>query len=134
MISWATGVAFDHVSAAPAATEEVILTISGAILHLIDQSYSVELACGDLAIIRIVQDGNILAVLARVADEIQWSLTKDENSVKVDESHCFFTLRPSKDFGSDSSDEDDDDKAKEDIMLNYGLASFKGTRRFTGGA
>ncbi|CAN7047984.1 hypothetical protein IGI04_025797 [Brassica rapa subsp. trilocularis] len=105
------------VSAPPAATEEVILTISGAILHLIDQSYSVELACGDLAIIRIVQDGNVVAVLARVADEIQWPLTKDENSVKVDESHYFFTLRPSKDFGSDSSDEDEDNAD----MLNYGL-------------
>ncbi|KAJ4889077.1 Senescence/dehydration-associated protein-related [Raphanus sativus] len=109
------------VSAPPAATEEVILTVSGAILHLIDQSYSVELACGDLSIIRIVQDGNIVAVLARVADEIQWPLTKDENSVKVDESHYFFTLRPSKDFGSDSSDEEDEDKAKENSMLNYGL-------------
>ncbi|KAF8050313.1 hypothetical protein N665_1997s0008 [Sinapis alba] len=108
------------VSAPPAATEEVILTISGAILHLIDQSYSVELACGDLNIIRLVQDGNVVAVLARVADEIQWPLTKDENSVKVDESHYFFTLRPSKDFGSDSSDEDED-KAKENDMLNYGL-------------
>ncbi|CAN7076335.1 unnamed protein product [Brassica oleracea var. botrytis] len=105
------------VSAPPAAREEVILTISGAILHLIDQSYSVELACGDLAIIRIVQDGNVVAVLARVADEIQWPLTKDENSVKVDESHYFFTLRPSKDFGSDSSDEDEDNAD----MLNYGL-------------
>ncbi|KAF3595648.1 hypothetical protein DY000_02020880 [Brassica cretica] len=105
------------VSAPPAAREEVILTISGAILHLIDQSYSVELACGDLAIIRIVQDGNVVAVLARVADEIQWPLTKDENSVKVDESHYFFTLRPSKDFGSDSSDEDEDNAD----MLYYGL-------------
>ncbi|KAG2323343.1 hypothetical protein Bca52824_016556 [Brassica carinata] len=112
------------ISAPPVATEEVILAIPGAILHLIDQSYSVELACGDLAIIRIVQDGNVVAVLARVADEIQWPLTKDENSVKVDESHYFFTLRPSKDFGSDSSDEDEDedDKAKENNdMLNYGL-------------
>lgn len=105
------------VSAPPAATEEVILKISGAILHLIDKSYSVELACGDLTIIRIVQDGNVVTVLARVADEIQWPLTKDENSVKVDESHYFFTLRPSKDFGSDSSDEDEDNAD----MLNYGL-------------
>ncbi|KAG2266724.1 hypothetical protein Bca4012_075812 [Brassica carinata] len=115
------------VSAPPAAREEVILTISGAILHLIDQSYSVELACGDLAIIRIVQDGNVVAVLARVADEIQWPLTKDENSVKVDESHYFFTLRPSKDFGSDSSDEDEDNAD----MLNYGLTiASKGQKHF----
>ncbi|WZZ70319.1 hypothetical protein YC2023_081689 [Brassica napus] len=115
------------VSAPPAAREEVILTISGAILHLIDQSYSVELACGDLAIIRIVQDGNVVAVLARVADEIQWPLTKDENSVKVDETHYFFTLRPSKDFGSDSSDEDEDNAD----MLNYGLTiASKGQKHF----
>ncbi|ESQ50692.1 hypothetical protein EUTSA_v10022685mg [Eutrema salsugineum] len=111
------------VSAPPAAAEEVILTIPGAILHLIDKSYSVELACGDLAIIRIVQDGNVVAVLARVADEIQWPLTKDENSVKVDESHYFFTLRPTKDFGTKSSDEEEGEKGKEEEndMLNYGL-------------
>uniref|UniRef100_A0A1J3HAI3 Senescence domain-containing protein n=1 Tax=Noccaea caerulescens TaxID=107243 RepID=A0A1J3HAI3_NOCCA len=115
------------ISDPPAATEEVILRISGAILHLIDPSYSVELACGDLAIIRIVQDGNVVAVLARVADEIQWPLTKDENSVKVDESHYFFTLRPTKDFGPGSSDEDEDGakkpkrKEEERDMLNYGL-------------
>ncbi|KAJ0241929.1 Protein EARLY-RESPONSIVE TO DEHYDRATION 7 [Hirschfeldia incana] len=100
----------------PAATEEVILKISGAILHLIDKSYSVELACGDLTIIRIVQDGNVVTVLARVADEIQWPLTKDENSVKVDESHYFFTLRPTKDFGHDSIEEEGENE-----MLNYGL-------------
>ncbi|KAJ4897091.1 Senescence/dehydration-associated protein-related [Raphanus sativus] len=113
------------VSAPPAATEEVILKISGAILHLIDKSYSVELACGDLTIIRIVQDGNVVTVLARVADEIQWPLTKDENSVKVDESHYFFTLRPAKDFGGHdySSDEDEGVKKQreENEMLNYGL-------------
>ncbi|CDY29202.1 BnaA06g25550D [Brassica napus] len=107
------------VSAPPAATEEVILKISGAILHLIDKSYSVELACGDLTIIRIVQDGNVVTVLARVADEIQWPLTKDENSVKVDESHYFFTLRTTKDFGHDPSHEDDEEEENE--MLNYGL-------------
>ncbi|KFK40168.1 hypothetical protein AALP_AA3G339500 [Arabis alpina] len=98
------------ISAPPSATEEVILTISGAILHLIDQSNSVELACGDLSILRLVQDGNIIAVLARVSDEIQWPLTKDANSVKVDDSHYFFTLR------HDSGDEDEEDE-----MLNYGL-------------
>ncbi|CAN8257747.1 unnamed protein product [Cochlearia groenlandica] len=124
------------ISSPPAATEEVILTISGAILHLIDRSHSVELACGDLSIIRLVQDGNIVAVLARVSDEIQWPLTKDENSVKVDESHYFFTLRPTHDFDRHSSDknkeEDEEEEAKhshkkkgeeeeDNDMLNYGL-------------
>ncbi|CAE5987233.1 unnamed protein product [Arabidopsis arenosa] len=108
------------VSAPPAAREEVILKISGAILHLIDTSYSVELACGDLEIIRIVQGDNVVAVLARVGDEIQWPLTKDENSVKVDESHYFFTLRPTKEIAHDSSDEEDGAKNTNE-MLNYGL-------------
>ncbi|XP_010413396.1 PREDICTED: protein EARLY-RESPONSIVE TO DEHYDRATION 7, chloroplastic-like isoform X2 [Camelina sativa] len=105
------------VSAPPAATEEVILKISGAILHLIDKSYSVELACGDLSIIRIVQGDKVVAVLASVAGEIQWPLTKDENSVKVDESHYFFTLRPT----SDEEDGDVGGKKNSDEMLNYGL-------------
>ncbi|XP_010489422.1 PREDICTED: protein EARLY-RESPONSIVE TO DEHYDRATION 7, chloroplastic-like isoform X2 [Camelina sativa] len=105
------------VSAPPAATEEVILKISGAILHLIDKSYSVELACGDLSIIRIVQGDKVVAVLASVAGEIQWPLTKDENSVKVDESHYFFTLRPT----SDEEDGGAGGKKNSDEMLNYGL-------------
>ncbi|KAL7214242.1 hypothetical protein ACSBR1_026621 [Camellia fascicularis] len=36
---------------------------------------------------------NVVAVLARIDDEIQWPLAKDEAAVKLDESHYFFTLR-----------------------------------------
>ncbi|KAJ4898862.1 Senescence/dehydration-associated protein-related [Raphanus sativus] len=103
-------------SAPPVATEEVILTIHGAILHLIDKSYSVELAVGELQILRLVHGDITVAVFARVADEIQWPLTKDEPAVKVDESHYFFSLRPVNEPGSDHpADADDPD------MLNYGL-------------
>ncbi|KAL0739497.1 hypothetical protein Bca4012_015707 [Brassica carinata] len=102
-------------SAPPVATEEVILTIHGAILHLIDKSYSVELAVGDLQILRLVHGDITVAVFARVADEIQWPLTKDQPAVKVDESHYFFSLRPVNEPGSDHHPSDDDD------MLNYGL-------------
>ncbi|CAH8325386.1 unnamed protein product [Eruca vesicaria subsp. sativa] len=97
-------------SAPPISTEEVILTIHGAILHLIDKSYSVELAVGDLHLLRLVQGDITVAVFARVNDEIQWPLTKDQPSVKVDESHYFFSLRPVQETGSDPSE-----------MLNYGL-------------
>ncbi|CAH2076544.1 unnamed protein product, partial [Thlaspi arvense] len=103
-------------SAPPVATEEVLLTISGTILHLIDESYSVELAVGDLDIIRLVQGDITVAVFARVADEIQWPLTKDGPAVKVDESHYFFSLRPLKESGSDHPAEEEKDE-----MLNYGL-------------
>ncbi|KAJ0240748.1 Senescence/dehydration-associated protein [Hirschfeldia incana] len=104
-------------TAPPVATEEVILTIHGAILHLIDKSYSVELAVGELQILRLVHGDITVAVFARVADEIQWPLTKDEPAVKVDESHYFFSLRPVNEPGSDS----DHPAAAEEEMLNYGL-------------
>lgn len=98
-------------SAPPQAVEEILIRVPGAILNLIDKSYSVELACGDLTIVRIVQGENIVAVLANVADEIQWPLTKREVATKVDGSHYFFSIHPPKESGSDSDDE----------ILNYGL-------------
>ncbi|CAA7035727.1 unnamed protein product [Microthlaspi erraticum] len=107
----------DSASAPPVATEEVILKIPGAILHLIDKSYSVELAVGDLEILRLAQGEITVAVFARVADEIQWPLTKDEPAVKIDESHYFFSLRPVRESGSDHSTEEESISD----MLNYGL-------------
>ncbi|XP_010437396.1 PREDICTED: senescence/dehydration-associated protein At4g35985, chloroplastic-like [Camelina sativa] len=109
----------DSASAPPLATEEVLLKIHGAILHLIDKSYSVELACGDLEILRLVQGDITVAVFARVGDEIQWPLTKDEPAVKVDESHYFFSLRPVKE--SSKSSDHSTDEAENNEMLNYGL-------------
>lgn len=113
-------------SAPPEAIEEVLVKIPGAILNLIDKDYSVELACGDLTIVRLRQDNNVVAVLARVSDEIQWPLAKDEAAVKLDHSHYFFSLRVPKDHGSDSSDEDEKEEDKRngndsDDLLNYGL-------------
>ncbi|KAG2329358.1 hypothetical protein Bca52824_000538 [Brassica carinata] len=99
-------------SAPPQAVEEVLIRVPGAILNLIDKSYSVELACGDLTIVRIVQGESIVAVLANVADEIQWPLTKREVATKVDGSHYFFSVHPPKESGGSDSD---------DEILNYGL-------------
>ncbi|XWS45560.1 hypothetical protein CRYUN_Cryun15aG0147000 [Craigia yunnanensis] len=113
-------------TAPPEAVEEVLIEIPGAILNLIDKSYSVELASGDFTVIRLWQGQNIVAVLARVADEIQWPLTKDETAVKLDDSHYFFSLLLPKE--ADSSDSDDDDKKRKNKisgdgsdLLNYGL-------------
>ncbi|XP_061367735.1 protein EARLY-RESPONSIVE TO DEHYDRATION 7, chloroplastic [Gastrolobium bilobum] len=109
-------------SAPPAVTEDVIIKIPGAILNLIDKEYSVELACGDLTIIRLRQGDNAVAVYARVADEIQWPLARDETAVKVDDSHYFFSFRVPK--GSDSDGEEEDrrkgDRSDSDL-LSYGL-------------
>ncbi|KAL6535192.1 hypothetical protein OROMI_026566 [Orobanche minor] len=73
--------------------EESDITIPGAILHLIDTHYSVELAAGDLRIIRLRQGDNTVAVLATVSDEIEWPLTKDLAAVKLDAAHYFLSFR-----------------------------------------
>ncbi|CAJ2635801.1 unnamed protein product [Trifolium pratense] len=100
-------------SAPPIAAEDILIKVPGAILHLIDQQYSFELAIGDLTIIRLRQGHNTLAIYARVADEIQWPLAKDEAAVKVDESHYFFCFcMPKEKFDSDSSDSSDEEKEK----------------------
>ncbi|KAK4741347.1 hypothetical protein SAY87_024935 [Trapa incisa] len=116
-------------SAPPLSMEEILIRVSGVILHLIDKEYSVELACGDLTITALHQGENIVAVLAQVEDEIQWPLTKDEAGVKVDQSHYFFSFRESgkADEGSDSSDDEENGGAKKNresdssALLSYGL-------------
>ncbi|XP_021275176.1 protein EARLY-RESPONSIVE TO DEHYDRATION 7, chloroplastic-like [Herrania umbratica] len=115
-------------TAPPQAVEEVLIRIPGAILNLIDKSYSVELACGDFTVIRLWQGENIVAILARVAEEIQWPLMKDETAVKLDDAHYFFSLQLDKEAQNDSSDSDDDDKkgkkktsGEGSCLLNYGL-------------
>ncbi|RZB92198.1 Protein EARLY-RESPONSIVE TO DEHYDRATION 7, chloroplastic [Glycine soja] len=80
--------------------EEALLRIPGAILNLIDKDYSVELACGDFSVICLRQGDNVVAMYAHVVDEIQWPLAKDAITVKVDDSHYFFSFRISKEcFG-----------------------------------
>ncbi|KAL6571379.1 Senescence-associated protein [Orobanche hederae] len=117
--------------------EESYITIPGAILHLIDTHYSVELAASDLRILLLRQGDNTVAVLAAVSDEIEWPLTKDLAAVKLDTSHYFFSFCPPRDGeDSDSSDEDgakknkkkdkkkkkkkEEEKKKENDVLSYG--------------
>ncbi|KAL3723720.1 hypothetical protein ACJRO7_035828 [Eucalyptus globulus] len=105
-------------------SEEVLLRVPGAILHLIDKEYSVELGCGDFSLIALRQGENAVAVLARVADEAQWPLTKDGAAVKVDDSHYFFSLRALEKAKSGSDSSDDEGKkggGASDDPLNYGL-------------
>uniref|UniRef100_A0A5B7BK17 Putative senescence-related protein n=1 Tax=Davidia involucrata TaxID=16924 RepID=A0A5B7BK17_DAVIN len=104
-------------------SEEVLIKIAGAIVHLIDKQQSVELACGELTIVRLQQGDNVVAVLARVGDEIQWPLAKDEAAVKLDESHYFFTLHVPAENGSSDDDDSSGDGAsvESENLLNYGL-------------
>ncbi|XWS67743.1 hypothetical protein CRYUN_Cryun04dG0031600 [Craigia yunnanensis] len=97
--------------------EQLLLKVPGAIVHLIERETSVELACGELCIVSLHQGDNIVAVFARVGDDIQWPLAKDEPVVKLDTSHYFFTLR----VPSNGSFEDGQDSKQTEEVLNYGL-------------
>ncbi|XP_028775257.1 protein EARLY-RESPONSIVE TO DEHYDRATION 7, chloroplastic-like [Neltuma alba] len=99
------------------ASGEVLLNIPGAVLNLIDQQYSVILGSGDFTVIRLCQGGSAVAVLARVADKIQWSLSKETAAVKVDDSHYFFSF-----FFPDQNDKGE--VCQGDVtsyVLSYGL-------------
>ncbi|XP_020530719.1 protein EARLY-RESPONSIVE TO DEHYDRATION 7, chloroplastic isoform X2 [Amborella trichopoda] len=101
-------------TAPPEACEEVLVCVPGAVAHLIDGQHSIELACGVLSIVRLVQGPNVIAVFARIADDIQWPLAKDETAVKLDENHYFFTLRV-----PDSDEEVSTDPS--DNIVSYGI-------------
>ena len=109
----------------PQSSEEVLVKIPGAIVHLIEKDNSVELACGDLTIVGLRQGENIVAVLARIGDEIQWPLAKDEAAVKLDESHYFFSLSVPANGSPENEDDDDDESSVHEgvrfDVLNYGL-------------
>ncbi|KAL7156440.1 hypothetical protein ABFS83_02G009100 [Erythranthe nasuta] len=92
-------------------SEEVVITIPGAIVHLIDKKRSIELASGDFSVVQLKQGDNVVAALARVGEEIQWPLAKDEAAVKLDDSHYFFSLRVPSEHGEINGD----------TILNYGL-------------
>ncbi|RAL39750.1 hypothetical protein DM860_003283 [Cuscuta australis] len=103
-------------------SEEVIIRIPGSMVHLIDSDRSVELACGEFTIVRLKQDNNVVAVLARVGRDIQWPLAKDEATVKLDDSHYFFALRTPAGAGPASDDDEREIRIdSSENMLNYGL-------------
>ncbi|XP_022763066.1 protein EARLY-RESPONSIVE TO DEHYDRATION 7, chloroplastic-like isoform X2 [Durio zibethinus] len=98
--------------------EQLLLKVPGAIVHLIERETSVQLACGELCIVSLLQGDNIVAVFVRIGDDIQWPLAKDEPVVKLDTSHYFFTLR----VPSNGSFGDGRDCKQTEEVLNYGLA------------
>ncbi|KAG8077771.1 hypothetical protein GUJ93_ZPchr0007g4929 [Zizania palustris] len=89
--------------------EEMLLRVPGASVHLVAVAGSegpVELARGDLAVVRIAKDGVAVATVARVGRDLGWPLTRDEPVVRLDRLHYLFTL-PDKDGGA---------------FLNYGVS------------
>ncbi|KAF9618759.1 hypothetical protein IFM89_002454, partial [Coptis chinensis] len=77
-----------------------------------------------LSVVRLRQGENVVAVLVRVAQDVQWPLAKDEASVKLDPSHYFYSLHlppTTLTTNSDDSDDDDDITQPATTVVNYGL-------------
>uniref|UniRef100_A0ACD5ZE55 Uncharacterized protein n=1 Tax=Avena sativa TaxID=4498 RepID=A0ACD5ZE55_AVESA len=76
---------------APPPSEDVLLRIPGARLHLIDRHRSHPLAAGDLALHRIRAGDTSLAAIA-ILGPIRWPLARDVAAVKLDPCHYSFSL------------------------------------------
>ncbi|XP_006656495.1 protein EARLY-RESPONSIVE TO DEHYDRATION 7, chloroplastic-like [Oryza brachyantha] len=76
---------------APPPSEDVLLRIPGAQLHLIDRHRSHPLAAGDLSLLRIRSGDTSLAAIA-LLQPIQWPLARDVAAVKLDPCHYSFSL------------------------------------------
>uniref|UniRef100_A0A0E0JNF5 Senescence domain-containing protein n=1 Tax=Oryza punctata TaxID=4537 RepID=A0A0E0JNF5_ORYPU len=90
--------------------EETLLRVPGASVHLLDGAEGpVELARGDLAVVRIAKDGVAVATVARVGRDLGWPITRDEPVVRLDRLHYLFTLPDSTGGGGP-------------LFLNYGVS------------
>jgi spartin len=104
----------------PQPHEHVLVTVPNVILHLIQKDSSVHLASGDLTITSLKEEQKVIAVLARIGDQIQWPLAKDVSTLKLDDSHYFFTLQIPYNDKTDN----------EDQVLNYGMTvETKGSQK-----
>jgi hypothetical protein len=88
------------------AQEECLLTIPGAIAHMVDDQESPLLATGNFSIVRIIQKGSGIVILAHVGDGLHWPVTKDTPTVKLDPTHYFFSL-PIPASVDEAADDDD---------------------------
>jgi hypothetical protein len=74
------------------ATEEVLVSLRGAQVHLVDDQESPLLGEGEFAVVLIEEAGNGIVTFVRVGENLRWPLTKDEPAVKLDSRHYFFTI------------------------------------------
>lgn len=73
-------------------TQEVLVTLRDAQVHLVDDQETLLLGKGEFSVVLIEQGGNGIFPFVRVGDDLRWPLTKDEPAVKLDDSHYFFTI------------------------------------------
>jgi spartin len=70
----------------------VLVSIAGAIVHLVDEEESVLLGTGNFTVVRIKQQNEGIVALVRVGNNLQWPLMSDEQVVKLDPIHYVFSI------------------------------------------
>uniref|UniRef100_A0A0C9QPL8 TSA: Wollemia nobilis Ref_Wollemi_Transcript_14587_1738 transcribed RNA sequence n=1 Tax=Wollemia nobilis TaxID=56998 RepID=A0A0C9QPL8_9CONI len=109
-------------------SEEVLVRIPRAVVHLVDGEESVEVGRGEFSLIKLLQGTTGLAILAKVGDDLRWPVTKDEPTVKMDSGHYLFSIRPPLNVAADEDETADSAKFCSGggcEMLNYGV-TFEG--------
>ncbi|XP_052182696.1 senescence/dehydration-associated protein At4g35985, chloroplastic-like isoform X3 [Diospyros lotus] len=71
---------------------EVLLTVPGCKVHLMEEGEALELANGCFTVLRLSDENVELATIINVGEDLQWPLTKDEPVVKLDALHYLFSL------------------------------------------
>ncbi|XP_024379847.1 protein EARLY-RESPONSIVE TO DEHYDRATION 7, chloroplastic isoform X1 [Physcomitrium patens] len=88
-------------------SEEVLVRVRGAVVHLVDDEESPLLAEGSFSVVLIEQEGNGIVAFVKVGDNLRWPLTKDALAVKLDSTHYFFTIhvpRPVDEMDKETAD------------------------------
>ncbi|KAI5066064.1 hypothetical protein GOP47_0018688 [Adiantum capillus-veneris] len=113
------------------ASETLLVSVPDAVAHLVDREASPHLASGPFSIVRLNQDGNGIAVFARVGKELQWPLTKDQAAVKLDPSHYFFSVMVPPEIEKEcrlaSPTAEKSSSSGDDSLLNYGITFSSNT-------
>eukprot|EP00250_Pteridium_aquilinum_P014276 c21884_g1_i1 orf=854-2224(-) len=119
------------------ASESLLVMVPDATAHLVDRQASPHLASGPFSLVRLNQGGNGIAVFARLGNELQWPLTKDQAAVKLDPFHYFFSVmvppeieeecRSSSPEKRSSTTEKTCSASSEDNLLNYGITFSSGS-------
>lgn len=73
-------------------SEEVLVSVAGTIVHLVDEEESVLLGTGNFTVVRIKQQNEGIVALVRVGSNLQWPLMSDEQVVKLDPIHYVFSI------------------------------------------
>ncbi|KAG6541474.1 hypothetical protein Mapa_017148 [Marchantia paleacea] len=109
--------------------EQVLVTIPGAIAHLIDREESPHLGSGDFQLIRFVQEKTKVVVIAKVGDDLKWPLVQEMPTVKLSPTQYYFSLKVPKDLDPHVESSSDQEKGHSPLgnepgqmeTLNYGV-------------